>query len=479
MRIQCLRLILISNFLFLSGCKVFKPVEVSTKHNMPASFSENADSVSIGFIPRKQFFTDSNLIRLIDTALTYNLDLQRAIQRMQYARAGVLFAKRRYLPALNIGASAGVDKYGKYTQNGVGNFDSNLSPNVGPDEKIPDPYIDLFIGARSSWEISLWGNSRNLKKAARSRFLASEMGKNLIITALVANIATLYYDLLALDNELVTIRKNLDLQEKALQTIQDLKKGGKATELAVKQFEAQFLETKGLEVQIQQQIVREENNLNVLLGRYPMHIVRGLPIREQYLPDPVTTGVPSLMLTRRPDIRQAELELAASKADVKLARNAFLPSLTISAYGGFNAFKAPLLFSNPASLAYGALSNLTMPLLNRSFIRSSYNKAVAYQLDSYYAYQKTILQGFSEVVTSLNGIKNYEFIYQLKEEEVDASLKAVIASKDLFASGYASYLEVITAQRYVLKAELELTEVKKDQFHSVIELYRSLGGGWE
>ncbi|MBC7389543.1 MAG: TolC family protein, partial [Opitutaceae bacterium] len=300
-----------------------------------------------------------------------------------------------------------------------------------------------------------------------------------IITSLVADIATLYYELLALDNELLTIRKNLDLQQKAMNTIQDLKIGGKANELAVKQFEAQFLDTKGLEVQIQQNIIKAENILNVLLGSFPKKIVRGLPIRDQSLPDQATAGIPSLMLVRRPDVRQAEFELVASKSDVKLARAAFLPSLTIGAYGGFNAFKAPLLFSNPASLAYGAISGLTMPLLNRSLIRSNYKKSVAYQLDSYYAYQKTILNGFQEVVTSLNGIKNYELIYLIKEEEVDALLKAVIASKDLFEAGYATYLEVITAQKLVLKAELELSEAKKNQFNTVIELYRSLGGGWE
>lgn len=472
-------LLLTLTCLYLNSCKLFKPITVNAGHTLPASFLNNPDSLSIGLIPRKQFFTDSNLIRLIDTAIVYNLDLQRALQRIQYARAGMLYARGRYLPSVNAGIGVGIDKFGKYTMNGVGNFDTNLSNNVTPDQKIPDPYLDLFVGARSSWEISLWGNNKNLKNAARARFLSSEMGKKLIITSLVADIATLYYELLALDNELLTIRKNLDLQQKAMNTIQDLKIGGKANELAVKQFEAQFLDTKGLEVQIQQNIIKAENILNVLLGSFPKKIVRGLPIRDQSLPDQATAGIPSSMLLRRPDVRQAEFELVAAKSDVKLARAAFLPSLTIGAYGGFNAFKAPLLFSNPASLAYGVLSGLTMPLLNRSLIRSNYKKSVANQLDSYYAYQKTILNGFQEVVTSLNGIKNYELIYQIKEEEVDALLKAVIASKDLFESGYATYLEVITAQKLVLKAELELSEAKKNQFHTVIELYRSLGGGWE
>ncbi|MBC7390338.1 MAG: TolC family protein [Opitutaceae bacterium] len=462
----------------LNSCKLFKPITVNAGHSIPESFTNNTDSLSIGFIPRNQFFTDSNLIRLIDTAIVYNLDLQRALQRIQHARAGMLYARGRYLPTVNAGVGVGIDKFGKYTMNGVGNFDSNLSSNLTNDQQIPDPYLDLFVGARSSWEVSLWGNNKNLNKAAKARFLSTEMGKNLIITSLVADIATLYYELLALDNELLTIRKNLELQQKAMNTIHDLKIGGKANELAVKQFEAQYLDTKSLEVLIQQDIIKSENILNVLLGSFPKRIVRGLPIREQSLPDQASAGVPSFMLVRRPDIRQAELELVASKSDVKLARAAFLPSLTIGAYGGFNAFKAPLLFSNPASLVYGTLSGLTMPLLNRSVIKSNYRKSVAYQLDSYYAYQKTILTGFQEVVTSLNGIKNYELIYQIKEEEVDALLKAVIASKDLFEAGYATYLEVITAQKLVLKAELELSEAKKNQFHNVIELYRSLGGGW-
>jgi multidrug efflux system outer membrane protein len=464
--------------LILAGCHSLSP-KLPGPVIIPESYNMDRDTISIGFLPRKNFFTDTNLVKLIDTAVKYNFDLQRAIQRIEIARANLRLSKGRFLPGIAPGISAGVDKYGDYTMNGVGNFDSNLSPNLSNDQRIPDPTPDYFIGLRSAWEISLWGNFRNQKKAAYARFLSSETGKHLVTTTLVSEIAALYYDLLALDNELLTIRNNIILQQTALEMIKVMKEGARANELAVRQFQAQLLDTQGLEVSKQQDIIRSENKINLLLGRFPQPIIRGKPIREQIFPANTKAGLPSSLLNRRPDIRQAELELTAAHADVKAARAAFFPTLTISAYSGFNSFKTPLLFTTPASLAYGALTGLTAPLFNRNLLSSNFRRGKAEQMDAYYAYQKTIVTGFQEVVTNLNGIKNYEKIYNLKEQEVENLLKAVTVSKDLYMTGYATYLEVITAQKSVLQAELELSEVKKDQFISLIELYRSLGGGWQ
>lgn len=467
-------------FIFLlSGCNALKPVVMPDGLKVPVTFEGEKDSTGVAFMSRKDFFKDTNLVKLIDTALKYNFDMLRAVQRIEIARAFLSMSRGKFLPGLSAAGSAGIDKYGDYTMNGVGNYDSNLSPNVTDKKRIPNPTPDFFLGLRSSWEIGLWGNFRNLKRASYSRFLSSQKGRHLVMTTLVTDIANLYYHLLALDNELLTIRKNIKLQQTALEMIRIMKEGARANELAVRQFKAQMLDTQGLEAKKEQDLVRAENQLNLLMGRFPQTIVRGRPIREQELPKYASTGVPSAMLVNRPDIQQAELELTAARADVKAARAAFFPSLTISAYGGLNAFTSSLLFTTPASLAYGAAGGLIAPLFNRNVIRSSYRRTKAEQLDAYYVYQKTVVMGFQEVVTSLNGIRNYEKVYSLKEEEVENLFNAVTVSKDLFMTGYASYLEVITAQKYVLDAELELSEAKKEQFLYFIELYRSLGGGWE
>jgi NodT family efflux transporter outer membrane factor (OMF) lipoprotein len=466
-------------FLFsLTGCKVFEPLPSSSAVKVPTSFTGKTDTLSVGNMARKDFFTDAVLVSLIDTALRNNLDLRMATQRIEMARTQVWLGKGAFLPSINAVATAGVDKFGDYTMNGVGNYDTNLSDNIDSDRRIPNPTPDYFLGLRSSWEIDVWGKLRNQKRAAYARFLATEKARHLITTALVAEVGSLYYELLALDNEMEVVRKNIRLQETAVEMITIQKEGGRANELAVKQFTAQLLNTRSLEVQLRQQLVETENLLNLLLGRYPQPIVRGKPIRAQEVPADVQAGVPSNMLRRRPDIQQAELELVAAKADVQAARAAFLPSLTLTSYMGFNSFRSAMFF-NPGSLAYGALAGLSAPLFNQNRLKASHRRALAENMGAYYGYQKTVINGFREVVTSLNGIVNYGQVSSLKAQELETLSQAVTDSKVLFKAGSASYLEVITAQRTVLEAELGLVQAKKQQFLSLIELYRALGGGWE
>lgn len=426
----------------------------------------------------KAFFSDSTLVALIDTALKSNFDLLRAIQRIEYAKANYRASKAAFLPSLNVGASAGVDKFSKNTMNGLGNFDTNLSPNLSQGLGIPDPTPDYFLGLRSSWEIGIWGKYRNYKKAGYQRLLASEKGRHLVQTSLVSEVAEYYYRLLALDAELEIITRNLTLQQTAVDKIDVLKEGARANELAVQQFNAQLLDTKSLRLMKIQEIVAAENTLNAILGRLPQLIKRGKVIKEQTLPNQLYNGIPSHLLYNRPDVKQAEAMLAAASADVNVARAAFFPSLTINSYAGYNAFDASLLFK-PASVAYGAIAGLFAPVFNRYQIRSSYLRSQAERLDAFYIYQKTLVNGYQEVITNLNGIENYRNVYDLKTQEVDALRKAVSASNDLFFAGSASYLEVITARRFVLLSELEQTEAKKEELLFMVHLYRSLGGGWE
>ena len=445
---------------------------------LPKTFNGSQDSSSIGFLERRQLFPDTNLLKLIDTAIYNNYALKAANQRIYAAAAELSFAKGRFLPVIAPEVSTRVDKYGTYTLNGVGNFDTNLSPNIKGDKKIPDPTPDLFFGLRTAWEIGFFGKFRNMRRAAGARFLAYEKGRQWVVTTLVADIATMYYDLLALDNELLTIRNNMELQRTALEMIRIIKESARTNELAVKQFEAQLLNTKALESRKIQEIIEAENKLNALLGRFPQSIPRGRPIREQVFPSNIREGIPSQMLLNRPDIFQSEQELVAARADVKAARASFFPSLTLGGYLGQNSFSANTLLS-PQSLAWGAVAGLTSPFFNQFTLRSNFRRVTAAQSIAFYNYQQSIVQGFQEVTGSLNGIKNYENVYLLKQQETDALYQAVSVSKDLFSVGMASYLEVITAQKNVLQAELELSDARKEQFISLINLYKALGGGWK
>ena len=211
----------------------------------------------------------------------------------------------------------------------------------------------------------------------------------------------------------------------------------------------------------------------------PQAIERGDPINDQSLPEEVFTGIPSDLLLNRPDIQQAELELVAAKADLQAARAAFYPSFTLSPYVGLQAFRAELLFDAPASLAMGVLGGLTAPVFNRFQIKSEFNKSIARNKEAFYNYQKVILTGFNEVYTSLERIENLEKVVELKEQEVEVLSQGVAISNDLFLAGYATYLEVITAQKRVLETQLQLTNTRQEQFLSLIGLYRELGGGWQ
>ncbi|GAB3174076.1 efflux transporter outer membrane subunit [Telluribacter humicola] len=469
---------LLLGLLTLGGCKTLTPVKMPSTIQTTESFTGRTDTTSIGQVPWKVFFQDPYLVSLIDTALRNNPDLKIAVQRIEMARADVLRTKGFLLPSVQVEASTGVRKYGDYTMDGVGNYDTNFSDNIDQDRRIPSILPDYFLGLRSSWEIDIWGRLRTLREAAYARYLATEQGRQLVVTRLVAEISSLYYELLTLDSELGIIRKNKTLQESALETIQIQKEGGRANELGVRQFRAQLLNTQSLEIQKQQQIIEVENMLNALLGRFPQQIARGESILQQKLPEELTAGIPATMLRRRPDIRQAELELRASKADLLAARAAFLPSLTVSAHAGFNAFNAAFLF-NPASLAYGLLGGLTAPVFNRKALEAGRLWAQASSLEALSVYNQAVVRGYQEVVTSIRGVENLGKIAELKSQEALTLQQAVAVSNDLYLAGYATYLEVITAQRSVLQTELELAEIQKQQFLVMIDLYRSLGGGWE
>jgi multidrug efflux system outer membrane protein len=463
--------------LVLAGCSGYKAVTLKTANNLPDTFSRAADTDNSGSVPLRSFFKDAYLLRLIDSAMVANPDMLSAWQRIQMARARLKYNKSLRLPSVNLNVSAGIEKYGAYTMNGVGNYDTNLSPNINGQQHIPDPATDYFAGFRSSWEVDLWGKLKNQQKASLARFLVSQNGYQLVKTTLAGEIATQYYRLLALDLESGIILKNISLQEKALEIVKVQKLGGRATELAVQQFAAQLAHTRGLQFTNAQQIAETENELRLLTGRFNGPVLRDTSIIALGMPQKLSIGIPSQLLLNRPDIRQAELELKAMNADIRSARAAFFPSLTLTPYVGYNSFKTALLF-NPSSAVFGIIGGLTAPVLNRKRIKADYEYKIAEGTAALYNYQKAVLSGYREVMDNLQGMENYSKYFDLKKQQVQSLNNAVAVSNDLYLVGRASYLEVITAQRNVLDAELELADAKKNIYLSEVNLYRALGGGW-
>ena len=466
--------------LFFASC-IKPPAVTQTKRALPNQFEgyASADTSSAANIRWQQFFTDTALIRLIEKALTHNPDFKTAAQRIEINRAQLMTARAALLPSVQGGLTFGADRFGRYTMNGVGNFDTNLSPDISKDQLIPEaPYTEMFLGFRSVWEIDIWKKLSNRRKAAAARLMAVQEERKLLQTLLVAEVAQLYYTLLALDYELVVLQRNIVLQQNELDLMKVQKEAGRATELAIKQFAAQVLRTQSLEYEIKQQIVVAENQLNFLTGAFPGTVARSSYTEQLKLPAALTAGVPANLLLRRPDILLADWQLQAAGADVQAARAAFLPQLTITPYIGLSAFNPRLLFS-PESIAAGALSGLMAPVFMQKQIEAGYKIATAQNQIAYNEYEKVVLRAVQEVMTDLKAIENLRKSAQLKEQETNELKEGLKVAGDLYNSGFATYLEIITAQRNVLDAELQQIILMNQMMQAAVDLYRSLGGGWE
>ncbi|MCU0324360.1 MAG: TolC family protein [Spirosomaceae bacterium] len=463
----------------LGGCKIKqeipqnKPLLVA-----PSKFMAKADSAASTLPLIKEIFADAELVSLIDSALKNNFDLQMTLQKIEMARAGVRFVTGNDKPTLAAGTSLGLRKFGKYTIDGVGNFDTNFSPDISDKQRIPDPFIpDYFVGVQSSWEIDIWGKLKSQRQAAMARLLASETGRNLLVTSLVSEISSAYFELLILDNELNFLEENIALQERAVEIIQTMKQAGQSNQLAVELSSAQLLASRAIKIEVTQEIIELENKINFLVGRYPQRVERPVKAWSDVQPPRLTMGIPSQLLENRPDIKQAEYELLATKADLFAAKAAFYPSLNLTGSLGFQSFRA-LSFLSPQSLALNTLGGLVAPLANRRELIANLMASKAEQQTAYINYQKTIVGSFTEVYNFLKLIENTNDIYQLKSQEVNVLRTSIGTSTELFRYGRATYLEVITAQRNALQSQIELINLRKNQYRAVIGLYKSLGGGW-
>ncbi len=466
--------LLLLMIIMISSCKSMRIAKDEPARPMPATYAGGADSANGALVNWRRFFDDRHLADLVDTALAHNWDMRIALQRINIYRADVLLNRGAMKPYVRGIAGAGVNRYGLYTMDGAGNSTTPIYDG----RIVPEDLQTYQVGIQASWEADVWGKLRNRKKAALNRLLASMEGRSVVITNLVSDVAGEYYELMALDNQMDIINETIKLQEDALEIVKVQKQAAMATELGVEQFEAQLLSLKAMRAETTQRITEAESRINMLLGRYPQTIERDKKVMSLPLPARVRTGVPYALLQNRPDIRQAEAELAATKADVKAARAAFYPSLNITGGVGLSAFLPKLLFTTPQSLAYNLFAGLTGPLFNRSAIQAEFDRSNALQQEALANYQRSVTRGYTEVYVQLNKITNLQQVYDLKTAQVATLTRSINTSSELFKTGRSSYLEVLIAQQNTLRARLELVDSKKDMFRSTVNIYRSLGGGW-
>ncbi|MCL9807747.1 TolC family protein [Flavobacterium luminosum] len=461
--------------LIMHSCGVPKVTTQESKVKLPATYTNSSNGeASTGKIKWKDFFEDQYLQQLIDSALVNNKELNILMQKVTMAQNEIQTRKGEYLPTLNLNAGADLDKVGEFTRNGA--VEENLP--IKEDTKFPEPFTNYKFGLYSTWEIDVWKKLRNAKKAAVMEYMASQEGKNYLVTNLVAEIAASYYELVALDNQLKNIEQNIEIQKNALQVVKLLKESARTTQLAVKRFEAEVQKNQSEIYNIKQEIVVAENKINFLVGRTAQPVLRSADNFMNTQPKVISVGLPADLLENRPDIKKAQLELESAKLNVKVAKANFYPSLGLKAGIGYEAFKPQFLLNSPESLLYSLAGEALMPLINRNGIKAQYKNASAKQIQAVYEYEQTILNAYTEVVNQLSNIDNLDQSFKLKNDQVTALNESIVIANQLFQSARADYMEILLTQRDALEAKTALIDTKEKQFLAVIHLYKALGGGW-
>lgn len=481
MKNKVLCLGILSLCLWMAACKTPQATTAtgSATLHLPKAYQPATDTVASGaaqhgsIIPWRRFFTDATLEALIDTALNRNQDLKITLQQIAVAKSGVLFSQDRLLPSLTAGVGIGVGKVGRYTSAGAGDASTDMEPG----KPVPDVLADFAPMLSANWEADLWHKLSTQKKAAVEQYLASVEGRNAVLSSLIAQVASNYYQLLALDNKLDMVLQYIDLQKRSLELAKIQKQADADTELAVQKFEAELAKGQSDEYALRQEIAETESALNLLLGRYPTPIARNKAELYSVSLLPVNAGVPSDLLFNRPDIRQAEHELAAAKWNVASARKEFLPSLNISATLGLDAFNPTYLTRLPQSLAFSVLGGLTAPLINRKAIEANFHTADAQQLEALYAYDKALLTAYAEVYTLIQKNKNLEQYFELKKHESETLDHSVGIAHQLYMNNRSTYLDVLQDERDALQAKIELIDARQQQLTNEVNLFRAVGGG--
>ena len=449
-------------------------IQRTENKSVSSSYNGSLDTTNSGKLKWKEYFTDPNLIALIDTALNNNQELNILLQEINISTNEIMARKGAYLPFVGVFGGVSTAKSGRYTSNGA-NEESN---QIVDGKKNPSFISDYIVSANATWEVDIWKKLRNSKKSAVYQYLSSIEGKNFMITNLIAEISNSYYELLALDNQLEILQKNIEIQKNALEIVKMEKEAAKVTELAVKKFEAEVLKNQSHQYFLRQQITITENQINFLVGRFPQTVKRNSQGFSDIVIDSVYAGIPSQLLENRPDIRQAEQSLLAAKLDVKVAKANFYPSLVINANFGTQAFQPQYLANLPASLISTIVGGAFAPLVNRNALKANYLSSNSKQTQAIYNYERAILNGFIEVSNQLSNIENLKKNYELKTKQVAALTESIEISTGLFKSARADYMEVLLTQRDALEAKFDLIETKMQQMNAKVNIYRALGGGW-
>jgi len=419
------------------------------------------DSTTLADVSWRTLFTDPELVSYIEKGLEQNIDIRVALQQINIARAYYLQGKAGYLPSLS---AAGRVNYQELAGNSQ--FGSFFNGSITQYE----------IPVSLSWEADIWGKIRSNKRAFEATYLQSVAAHQAVKTELIANIASLYFQLLAFDEQSRITQQTIQTRESSLETTKALKEAGTVSEVAVKQTEAQLYNARALLVDIKRNIKLLENTFSILLGDEPHGIERSR-LDEQQVTHELNVGFPLQLLRNRPDVIAAEYNLVNAFELTNVAKSNFYPSLTLSATGGLQSLELDKLF-NVNSLFATVIGGITQPIYNGRRIRTQYEVSLSQKEQAYLRFRQSILNASREVSDALYSFEASRERIQLKSQEFAAYDTATAYSEQLLNSGLANYLEVLTARQNALNSQLDLINARYNRLSSVIDLYRALGGGW-
>ncbi len=460
---KLLPLVLISTGL-LSGC-LMGPKYRRPAANVPPSYRaaspEQTTASSLGNEQWWQVYQDPVLAELIHKALAQNYDVRIAAARILEAQAQLGIIRSNQFPSASVGSDIFSQQNAK-----ISNQFPAYQVNAG----------ELNLGV--IWNLDFWGKYRRQTEAARAEVLATEWGQRAVLSSLVANVATAYFQLRALDSQLEISNRTLASRQQSLVLTQLLETHGSASGLDVSQSEQLVYTASETIPDLERQIQQQENLLSILLGENPGPIARGRALTEQPLPQNVPAGLPSELLERRPDVRQAEEIIVAANAQVGVAKASFFPSLSLTGLGGLESNALHKFISEPSETWYGALS-VSQPVFQGGALRSGLRLARANWQEAVLSYQQTVQSALGQVSDALIASqKNREFREQ-QDLLTQAAQRSDQFSQVLYKHGGASYLQVLTNETNYFSAELNLVQAQLSERLALVQLYQALGGGWQ
>jgi outer membrane protein, multidrug efflux system len=405
-------------------------------------------------------FQDEQLQTLIHTALQQNYDLRIAAERVMEAQAQVQVTRSDQLPSLGVGVEGQSQRQA-------------TNPNASSSR-----WDYALVGASAAWELDFWGKYRKATEAARANLLASEWGQKAVRSSLVANVASSYFQLRALDMELDITERTLKSRQESVRLTKLLSDSGSTSLMDLRQSEQLVYTASAAIPELQKQIAQQENALSVLLGKNPGPIVRGKDLTSQTYPPTVPAGLPSQLIERRPDIRQAEQQLIAANARIGVAKAAYFPTISLTGDAGFQSSALTGLFHEPAGF-WALNTTVVQSIFTGGKLRSNVRISEAQQREAALNYQKTIQGAFRDVADALVAYQKSSEATKEQEKLVTAAQGASHLAKIRYEGAATSYLEVLTNETNYYSAQLGLTQSRLNQLLALVQVYNALGGGWE